>query len=155
MRTNKTMRSLLSGLQLDRSLVPSLMAIADNGFVTHDGCHVLRGLSASTNATRSTLGDCTGYECFMNSLHIEDYEAEQPLAQAVLFAIQVFRVWNLSEPTTCLTAIVSADEFSVVAKFHVKRPGEQWLSDNIEGYEDPVLSVDSDEDITSCLAKPH
>ncbi|MFM0741452.1 hypothetical protein PQQ51_29810 [Paraburkholderia xenovorans] len=155
MKANKTMRSLLSGLRLDRSLVPALMAIADNGFVTHDGCHMLRSLSARTNATRSTLGDCTGYECFVNSLHIEDYEAEQPLAQAVLFAIQVFRVWNLSGLTTYLTAIVSADEFSVVAKFHAKRPGEHWLSDNIEGYEDPVLSVDSDEDIISLSAKPH
>lgn len=153
MKTNMAMRSLLGGLQLDHLLAPSLKAIADSGFDQHDGCNVLRGLSVVTNATRSTLGDCTGYECFVNSLHIEDYEAEQPLAQAILFAIQVFGIWNAAKQNTCLTAIISADELSVVAKFHAKRPGEQWLSDNIEGYEDPVLSVDSDEDITSLLNK--
>jgi hypothetical protein len=141
------MRIRLSGLQLDRPLALSLKTIADGGFVHHEGCRVLRGLSVTTNATRSTFGDCTGYECFVNSLHVEDYDAEQPLAQAILFVTQIFHVWNASEPDTCLTAIVSADEFSVVAKFHVKRTGERWLSENIEGYEDPVLSIDSDEDI--------
>jgi hypothetical protein len=155
MKTNKSMRNLLDGLQLDRSLVPSLKAIADSGFVQHDGFYVLRGLSVTTNATRSTLGDRTGYECFVNSLHIEDYEAEKPLTQAILFALQLFHVWNAGGGSTCLTAIISADEFSVVAKFHAKRAGEQWLSDNIEGYEDPVLSIESDEDLSSLLSKPH
>jgi hypothetical protein len=153
MRTNETMRNLLGGLQLDCSLVPSLKAIADRGFVQHDGCHVLQGLPVTTNATRLTLGDCTGYECFVNSLHIEAYEAEQPFAQAILFVTQVFCVWNAAKPNARLTAIVSADDLSVVTKFHAKRLGEQWLSDEIEGYEDPVLSIDSDEDITSLLNK--
>jgi hypothetical protein len=147
------MRNLLGGLQLDNSLSPSLKAIADSGFVQHDGCNVLRGLSVVTNATRSTLGDCTGYECFVNSLYIEDYEAEQPLGQAILFVMQVFGVWNAMKQNTCLTAIISADNLSVVAKFHAKRRGEQWLSDNIEGYEDPVLSIDSDENIISLLKR--
>lgn len=151
MKANKAMKNLLSELLLDCSLVPSLKAIADGGFVRHDGCHVFRSLPMATNATRSTLGDCTGYECFVNSLHIEDYEAEQPLVQAILFVMHVFRIWSAAEPNKHLTGIVSADEFSVVAKFHVKRLGEQWLSDNIESYEDPILSIDSDEDITDLL----
>ncbi|EUC17707.1 UNVERIFIED_ORG: hypothetical protein BDU10_7515 [Burkholderia sp. CF145] len=153
MKTNKAMRNLLSGLQLNRSLSPSLKAVADNGFVHHNGCYVLRDLSATTNATRSTLGDSTGYECFVNSLHIEDYEADQPLAQAILFVMQVFQIWNAAAPNKYLTAIVSAGEFSVVAKFHVKRPDEHWLSDNIEGYDDPVLSIDSNEDISAMVSK--
>jgi hypothetical protein len=151
MRTNKAMRNLLSGLSLDRSLVSSLEAIADGGFVNQDGCYVLRVFLKTTNVTKSAFGDCTGYECFVNSLHIEDYEAEQPLAQAILLVKQVFRVWSSTNPNVRLTGIVSADEFSVVAKFHVRRIGEHWLSDNIEGYEDPILSIDSDENIAVLL----
>ena len=148
MKTNKAMRALLSETRLNRSLAPSLEAIADGGFDTRDGCHILRDVALNTNATRSQFGDCTGYECFVNSLHIEDYDSERPLAQALQFVMYVFRIWNVTQSSTCLTAIVSVDEFSVVTKFHAKRPGEQWLSDNIEGYEDPILSVDSNEEFT-------
>jgi hypothetical protein len=93
-------------------------------------------------------------ECFVNSVHVEDYESTMPLMQATQFVMRVFTVWNTSAPRLTLIAIVSADELSVVAKFHVKRPGEQWLSENIEGYDDPVMSIDSTEDIPSVLAAP-
>lgn len=153
MKANTSMVSLLSETVSTRSLDPSLREIAENGFLKKDDCYILRGLSGTTNATRANFDDCTGYECFFNSLHIEDYDAESPFAQARLFVVQVFRTWITAYPMTPLRAIVSADEFSVVVKFHVRRLGEQWLSDNIEGYEDPVLSIDSDEDVTPLFKK--
>jgi len=148
MKANTSMVSLLSETSTTRSLDPSLREIAENGFVHDDECYILRKLSRTTNAKRTNFDDCTGYECFINSLHIEDYDSESPFAQARLFVAQVFRTWITANPAIPLRAIVSADEFSVVVKFHVRRPGEQWLSDDIDGYEDPVLSIDSDEDVT-------
>ncbi|MBJ9673629.1 hypothetical protein [Burkholderia gladioli] len=38
-----------------------------------------------------------------------------------------------------LAAIAMVDDFSVVTKFHVNRAGEQWLSSNIDDYDDPVF----------------
>lgn len=105
----------------------------------------------STNTSTSTFGDCTDYECFVNSLHIEDYDEKQPILQAILFIERVFEIWNSAKQTIIITAILSADDFSVVVKFHTNRLGEQWLSDNINGYEDAVLSINSNEDIISLV----
>ena len=151
MRSNAPMRTLLNSTQAVRTLAPSLMQIANDGFEVRDGCYVLRALSMQANAPRARFGDCTGYECFVNSLHVEDYCTETPLAHALLFAMEVLRKWRLEKPTSCLVAILTADEFSVVAKFHVKRDGEQWLGDDIERYEDPVMSVDSNDDFAVLL----
>lgn len=151
MKSNNSMRELLSETRLSGSLVDSLKDIADNGFEFLEGCYILSGLLGATNATRLDFTDCTGYECFVNSLHIEDYDAALPFAQAILFVMRVFSVWNSGQRDTHMTAIVSADEFSVVTKFHAKRYGEQWLSDDIESYEDPVMSINSDDDVTSLL----
>ncbi|RQS46447.1 hypothetical protein DIE01_01135 [Burkholderia sp. Bp8990] len=152
MKINRPMKDALGEARLNCPLSPSLKSIADSGFELRDECYLLRALLGSTNVTRSNFPDCTGYECFINSLHIEDYDPELPLAQAVLLVRDVFAIWNTMQRMPQLTAVVSADEFSVVTKFHVRRPGEQWLSDNIDGYDDPVMSIDSNEDIISQIA---
>jgi hypothetical protein len=100
---------------------------------------------------RATFYDCTAYECFVNSVHVEVYEAGVPLIQAIQFVMRVLTVWNASTPRQTLIAIVSADELSVLVKFHVKRPAEQWLSDDIDGYDDPIMSIESTEDIRLVL----
>jgi hypothetical protein len=147
------MKKQLKGAKFDQLLEPSLKAIADAGFEQRDDCHLLRALLAlAKDARRATFYDCTAYECFVNSVHVEDYENKIPLMQAIQFVTRVLTVWNTSAPRQTLIAIVSADELSVVVKFHVKRPTEQWLSENIEGYDDPVMSIESTEDIPSVLA---
>ncbi|UEB52301.1 MULTISPECIES: hypothetical protein [Burkholderia] len=152
MKINRAMKGALSEVRLDGPLNPSLKSIADSGFDLLEECYFLRGLLGATNVTRGSFTDCTGYECFVNSLHVEDYDSVAPLTQAVLLVKEVFMVWNAMQRTSRITAIISADEFSVVTKFHVQRPGEQWLSDNIDGYDDPVMSIDSDEDVLSQIA---
>ncbi|EON12799.1 hypothetical protein [Pandoraea sp. SD6-2] len=88
----------------------------------------------------------------MNSLHIEDYDDKSPLGQAILFIAHVFVEWRASVPNLTLTSIVSADEYSVVVKFHVKRLTEQWINENIDSYEDPIMSVESSEDVVQVVA---
>lgn len=146
MKANGPMRILLSSTKTARVLAPSLREVARDGFEARDGCYVLRALSKHANAPRARFTDCTGYECFVNSLHVEDYSAEMPFEQALLFGREVLQKWRLEQPSSCLVAILMADDLSVVAKFHVKRQGEQWLSDDIERYEDPVMSLDSNDD---------
>jgi hypothetical protein len=153
MKINSAMKSHLKGAKFDQLLEPSLKAIADAGFEQRDDCHVLGALLAlAKHVRRATFYDCTAYECFVNSVHVEDYEPKLPLIQAIQFVMRVLTVWNASTPRLTLIAIVSADELSVVVKFHVKRPAEQWLSENIDGYDDPVMSIESTEDISSVLA---
>ncbi|TXC87194.1 hypothetical protein FRZ40_06130 [Paraburkholderia azotifigens] len=152
MKANAEMKEIIGALKFDKPLIPSLKSIANAGFVEKEECYLFDSLARKlTNAKRANFLDCTGYECFVNSLHVEDYESDEPLAQGILLVDEVFRVWKASNPTFQLTAIISADELTVVARFHVKRSGEQWLNDDIEGYMDPVMSVDSDDEIVSRL----
>ncbi|MEN8513231.1 hypothetical protein [Burkholderia sp. RS02] len=151
MKINRPMREALNGVRLDLPLSESLQSIADSGFELRDECYFLRALLGSTNASRKSFPDCIGYECFINSLHVEDYDSASPLTQAVLLVKEVFRVWNAMQLPSQLTAVVSASDSRVVVRFHVRRAGEQWLSDDIEGYDDPVMSMESSEDVIASL----
>ncbi|RDK03358.1 hypothetical protein [Paraburkholderia lacunae] len=91
-------------------------------------------------------------ECFVNSAHIEDCDDKALLSLAIQFVLRVFSAWRALTPTLILIFIVSVDEFSVVVKFHAKRPTKQWLSESMEGYEDPTMSVESSEDLTLAFA---
>ncbi|SDR49205.1 hypothetical protein SAMN05443245_6362 [Paraburkholderia fungorum] len=153
MKINSAMKLQLKEAKFDQILEPSLKAIADAGFEERDDCHLLRALLAlAKDARKATFCDCAAYECFVNSVHVEDYENKMPLMQAIRFVMRILTDWNTSTPQQILIAIISADELSVVVKFHVKRQTEQWLSENIEAYDDPVMSIESTEDIPTVLA---
>lgn len=153
MKINSAMKKQLRGANFDQLLEPSLEAIADFGFEQMDDCHLLRALlTHAKNSRRAAFHDSTAYECFVNSVHVEDYESKMPVVQAIQFVTRILTDWSTSTPKQILIAIISADELSVVVKFHVKRQTEQWLSENIEGYDDPVMSIESTEDIPTALA---
>lgn len=145
MNANQAMKTLLHDLRFDRALIPSLKRIAEAGFEVRDGCFLLRAFAGLSRGSRANFSDATGNECFANALHIDDYEDTAPLVQALLFVERVFSVWNATQPALRLAAVVGADEFSIVVRFHVRREGEQWLLDDVEGYDDPVFSVHSEE----------
>ncbi|MBN3855056.1 hypothetical protein G3N59_16865 [Paraburkholderia sp. Ac-20340] len=154
MKANAGMKEILNTLTFGNPLIAPLKSIADAGFVKKQECYLLRSFAEKlTNAKRADFQDCTGYECFVNSLHVEDYEKQEPVAQAILLVNKLFFLWNASDSPLHLTAIISADELTIVVRFHVKRCSEQWLSDDIDGYSDPVMSVDSDEEIVSQLIR--
>jgi hypothetical protein len=153
MKANAAMITLLKSVDLKTHLTPALMQISQKGFDFRDECYVLRALVAkSPNTSRSRFSDCTGYECFVNSLHIEDYDAKTPLAQAILFLKDIFVIWRTTMPAEVLVGIVSADEFSVVVKVHLRRPEEAWLSSNLDAYEDAIMSFESSDDVFSEIA---
>jgi hypothetical protein len=138
------MRNILKGVRFEGEFNPALKAIVDGGFDVRGDCHFLAVLlEKSRSVARENFDDCTGYECFVNSVHVEDFDAKAPILQAILFIDAVFDAWGARMSGLNLVGIVSADEFSVVVKFHVDRTGESWVSDNVEGYEDPILIVDS------------
>ncbi|AOB31662.1 hypothetical protein AKI39_14640 [Bordetella sp. H567] len=152
MECNAPMKELLGAVAVLPQIHPALTAIIDEGFDVRAGCYFLAALlRKATNVSRSSFIDCTGYECFVNSIHIEDYDDQAPLAQAVQFISRVFSGWRTWTYTSSLVAIVGGNESSVVVKFHAKRPTERWLSDDIELYDDPTMSVESSEDFAAML----
>lgn len=144
MKMNALMASMSAAAPLATPLAPSLQRIAKHGFIRTDGCCLIADLlPESTNVTRFSFPDRTGYECFINTIHIEDYDDKSPLSQAFKFVMCVFDIWRQSDADQTLVAIVSVDELSVVVRFHVKRPGEHWVGQNLEAYEDPIMLIDS------------
>ncbi|MCP3657429.1 MAG: hypothetical protein GY734_14675 [Herbaspirillum sp.] len=153
MKSNLAMTKLLDDVTVT-SLKPALRSIVDRGFDVREGCYFLGALlPTATNVTKSSFQDCTGYECFVNSLHIEDYDDNNLLSQAIQLASDIFAAWRADMPDLPLISIVSVDETSVVVKFHVKRPTEQWLSENLDGYEDPIMLMESSKDWSLASAK--
>lgn len=150
MKVNSKMKQLLELRKPEDELSPMLGAIADAGFTSIEGCYLLSALSSiNTNVSLADFKDRTGYECFINSLHIEDYSSEVILSQALKFVARIFEVWRSANPSNALLAIISADENSVVVKCHMKRNGEEWLSGDIEGFADAIMSIDSTESWTT------
>lgn len=147
MKMNNEMLRQLSEVEFSRrDLPPELIDIAGAGFVECDGCRflsVLKGLK--TNASADDFPDRTGFECFINSVHIDDYVNSDYLKCACFFLTSVFRVWSAMGVTDTLQGIISTDEFGSLVKIHVLRSGESWVGDDLERYEDALLVVTSED----------
>lgn len=128
------------------SLDGELADIARSGFVERDGCVFLASLeSFQKHVSLKNFLDRTGYECFVNSIHADDYVNADFLACARSYLFLVFEAWNKSGLPGILQGVISGDEFDATVKFHLLRPGETWLSDDLEGYAEAVLTVESND----------
>lgn len=151
MKLNDNMREMLANEYVESHLDESLDVIARSGFVAVEDCYILNfTIGKIGNFSRNDFPDATGFECFVNSIHVEDLVSNSPLAQAVEFVRTIFNSWRESG---VLTAIISADDLSVVTKIHLKRQGQSWLSDDVDDYMDAILSVDSTEDFRGEIMK--
>ena len=152
MKLNNEMQRLLVSSPVTRELTPELVSIAERGFQVVGDCYLLASLlEREINVGRRDFQDATGYECFINSLHIEDYDETFPLPQAIQFIHCIFQVWN-KFTSLVLVAALSADELCVVVKFHVKRDGESWLSADLKGYIDATMLMNSTEDVKGAIS---
>ncbi|WP_077530135.1 hypothetical protein [Vreelandella utahensis] len=129
-------------IELDRGL----REIAESGFSSKNGCFLIRKCAEiDTNAKINDFPDKTGYECFINSVNIDDYIESFYLEQGIRFVRSVFNHWNESNGNRKLIAILLMDELTFKVKFHVQRSGERWLADDLEDYEESLMMVDSSE----------
>lgn len=130
----------------NKQLARELRAISSSGFVSKGECFFLKDcVELDTNATSQDFPDNTGYECFINSVNVDDYVENNYLEQGILFAREVFNSFRQLDVNKTLNCIMSMDEFGLKVKFHTIRAGESWLSDDLEGFEESILVVDSDE----------
>jgi len=159
MSSNRTMSELLAGnpgaAEVD---VPSQFRLLVAGGVKQvEGCFFLRSLFNYDYATAlAQFKDETGYECAVNSVHIEDYlargSAREPVALALTgracahFLAAELRLFGseLPEPMR-FRVIVSVDGTSSTIRFHAIRPEQSWLVNNLDAYGEGVLVMDSDE----------
>lgn len=125
---------------------PGLFEICSGGFREATEGIVLDALSQRTAHVRADdFLDRTGFECFVNSIHIDDYVGTNYMATAFLLVDACLARWREQRLPGTMRALVSCNEFGAIAKFHLARETESLLAEDLEGYEDPILVVDSDD----------
>ncbi len=125
-------------------LTDELQSIISSGFIEKEHCVFSKKLmNYSSSASKKHFQDCIGFECFVNSLHIDDYVDKDYLEYAILFCNSLLISWRSFNPNNKLNVIISLDEFGASVKFHLNRNGEMWLSEELESYDEPVLITNS------------
>jgi hypothetical protein len=146
MKTNQKMRGYMSAFQPHAPVLsPELSSALASGFVEENGCVLLASEARSSVLTRDAWQDDTGYECFINHLHVNN------LAEALEFARRLKNA--LAERFTgVFVVIVSFDGREATVRFHKLRTGQIWLNKNLEGYlEEGIAVLDSDQALPSEL----
>jgi hypothetical protein len=160
--TNREMRRLLEpnpgAAEID---VPTqFKLLVAGGFKQVESCFFLRALFTDDYATGLVRHlDETGYECAVNSVHIEDYfapgTARESAALASIgracatFLAMKLRVYasEIADPTTFRVIVTVAGRSSTI-RFHSIRVDQSWLAANIDGYQEGVLVIDSTDSDT-------
>ena len=130
--------------QYQVELPAKLGELLSAGFIDQDGCVFFADLAKRAgSASRSDFPDLTGYECFVNRVHIDDYvegaDESTLAALGVAFARRLSDL--LSNGRGEFNVIVGSDELSCSVRFHRVRAGEAWLSDDLESYQDEAIAV--------------
>lgn len=139
---NEKMFILITSLQHKEShLNKHLVSIIEGGFIELNGYYFISSLMKnSQNVIESDFSDKAGFECFVNSIHIDDYVDTDFLQQGLLFLEKVFEVWNDKNKSLPLIGVISKTEFGANVKFYLQRPNEVYINiTDIDKFEDPVM----------------
>ena len=127
-----------------RTIDSGLASLADSGFSSENGCFFLTDLrGGSTNARLSDFPDRTGYECFVNHVHIDDFVTAEIMSQTLRFVWRVLHNWSPQNPNGPLISIASITDNNATVRFHLKRPNEEWLSAELDGFSEGLLEMSS------------
>lgn len=143
---NLAMISTCGSHLLDRYMPSEYLDVQTSAkFISIEGCYFLDVLYHSRgNATKSAFSDATGYECFVNHLHIDRDSVTDAIASSLALAYLIDTKWKASDfMALTLRHIISLDETSSTYRCHVLRVNERWLADDLESYHDPILVIDS------------
>lgn len=126
------------------ALAPSLLALALLGFVEVEGCVVLAAYESAARATTvDAAGGETAFEAFVNHVHVDallppDMPPREVLGQAVhLLRRLAADLCDVYRGRSFELALASGEHCTV--RFHAARPGQQWLPDDLESYDDALL----------------
>jgi hypothetical protein len=155
-RLNSEMKRALArnGVDLEApiQLDPTLASILESGFIRFNDTIVLKALTqGARTVSLSDFPDETGYEAFVNHIHVEDYVPHKNgssgsvlLANGISLAKDLGTLLRRSFPTEQFRIIVSLEKSHCTVRFHKIRPGQQWLFDDLEGYQEEALIVFQD-----------
>ncbi len=120
--------------------------IVKEGIVEEGGCILLRqNLSQYKNSKIKDFPDLTGYECFINKIHVDDYlNTSDPkvLLEYTLRLAQYFvkQLAKFNEKIQIVIGFQLDDILTSSIRFHKVRNNEFWLNSNLESYKEGILA---------------
>lgn len=150
---NETMRSILGqALPADfakgEKLSEELSQLLAQGFADLDGTIVFAAnRHIAENVKPEHFPDATGFECFVNHIHVEDHLDEPApnrlalLKQAITFALATESQLRTMFPAEPFKVIIAANVDGCGVRFHYSRPGEEWLATDLDRYGKEAILV--------------
>ena len=143
LRFNSKMQSQLAKLSAGTHKNKKQHQISTGGFFEHAGCFFLKEFYQShfDQYTISQFHDKTGFEAFVNSIHVRDYHDNAFLEYSLNYIRDIFEEFEASIPNRILKASLSLSEDNSVIKFYVSREGQEYLSNDLEGYDSALMEA--------------
>lgn len=153
MRINQRMRAILGRTSLDTfsekiTLSEELSGLLRQGFTDLDGAVVFTAMRDSAERIKpDNFPDLTGYECFVNHIHVEDHVEDSLSGQSVLlrqgvaFALATENQLRSAFTGKLFKVIVAFNELGCGVRFHSVRLGEEWLAKNLDEYAEEAILV--------------
>ena len=152
MKTNREMDVLWVEIReehLDNpeALPQELLTLLNAGFLEQDQCVFLSALRKEAPVKRLDFPDCTGYECFVNHIHVEDYLENGGLPPSELLGCGIALARELKAR---LCALHGARHFRIIVafqgamcsvRFHTIRPDEEWMDKDLHGYGEEAIAI--------------
>ena len=169
MRLNVLMQAYLRNAQVQavrsRPLTLRMQALLDEGVVGRHGVWVWRRQALEVApAIQPDFPDATGYECFTNKVHVSDFvgsfeeapwERRLPLKEQVGYGLRLALELQRVLPAEERFTIILGCSNTCTLRFHLSRPGERWLGEDLESYpRDALLELGNRDDVSGWAAHP-
>ena len=153
MKTNPRMEALLAEIHDDnlddpKALPQKLVALLSEGFVEEDECVFLAKLKKKSEVQRLDFPDRTGYECFVNHVHVEDYLENgglpplELLGRGMAFAHELADRLRALHGMKLFRIIVASDGGATcTVRFHTVRHEEEWVGKNLNGFREEAIAI--------------
>lgn len=123
--------SLNEILTEDDQIDSRLSAVIDGGFTCVDNCYLFTNFYKNNGHIKiEDFPDKTGFECFINSFHIDDFIEQRYLTQAIFFTNLLFKEWEKLSTGMHIEVIIGETDNGVNVRFHVIRENEVWIDDH-------------------------
>jgi len=143
LRANKLMMEQYAPFLIvtDVALPNHLSTILKSGLIEKDGCVFIRALiSKCSTINQNDFPDKTGYECFVNHIHIEEVEIEKTIKIAVKFFANLKNIIKNFGIDNSVRGIISVNETDLTVSFHLLHPNERWLAEDLDGYKEECIA---------------
>ena len=131
------------GVEAVHATIPqALKELIAFGMVDVEGCVCLKSLLGRAHVSRADFPDATGYECFVNHIHLDEYVSTNMIAVGIALLNEISGTLRRGFADRSFQGIIAADESSCALRFHTVRLGEQWLADDLDAYEECICVID-------------